>query len=114
MTADDVGLTDLKSVWENSAGSPLTLFEASDPEAETGSYVIQSGERVPEEGWTSHDGDELSVILEGDVTLVTRDTEYTVSEETLSVIPADVEHYSINETDSPTKLVYTVIGGSEK
>lgn len=111
MTGDGVELTNLESVWEDSTGSPLTLFEASNPETEAGSYVIQSGERAPEEGWTSHEGDELSVILEGEVTLVTRNAEYTVSAGTLSVIPAGVEHYSINETDSPTKLVYTAIGG---
>lgn len=111
MTDDGVELTDLETVWEDSTGSPLTLFEASAPDAEAGSYVIQPGERVPEDGWTSHEGDELSVLLEGEVTLVTRDAEHTVSAGTLSVIPAGVEHYSINETDSPTKLVYTAIGG---
>jgi len=108
---DAVELTDLESVWEDSTGSPLTLFESEDPESETGSYVIQPGERVPEDGWTSHGGDEVSVVLEGEVTLVTPSGEYTVSAGTLSVIPAGVEHYSVNDTDSPTKLVYTAIGG---
>ncbi|MCD2204564.1 cupin domain-containing protein [Halobacterium sp. KA-6] len=111
MTNDSVELTDLETVWADSTGSPLTLFEASDPDTEAGSYVIQPGERVPENGWTSHEGDELSVILEGEVTLVTRGAEYTVSAGTVSVIPAGTDHYSINETDTPTKLVYTAIGG---
>jgi len=108
---DAVELTVLDDVWAESSGSPLTLFESDDPEAEAGSYVIQPGERVPEEGWTSHEGDELSVILDGEVTLVTPDDEYTVSAGTLSVIPAGVEHYSVNETDEPTRLVYTAVGG---
>lgn len=106
-----VELTDLDDVWAESAGSPLTLFETDDPESETGSYVVQPGERVPEDGWTSHAGDELSVILDGEVTLVTRENEYTVSAGTLSVIPAGVDHYSVNETGEPVKLVYTVLGG---
>lgn len=111
MSDASVELTDLETVWAESTGSPLTLFESDDPEFETGSYVIQPGERVPEEGWTSHDGDELSVVLDGEVTLVTRDAEYTVPAGTLSVIPSGVEHYSRNESDSPTKLVYTAVGG---
>jgi len=47
----------------------------------------------------------------GEVTLVTPDAKYTVSAGTLSVIPAGVEHYSVNETETPTKLVYTAVGG---
>ena len=111
MSESAVELTDLEAVWEDSIGSPLTLFESDNPESEAGSYVIQPGERVPKEGWTSHDGDELSVILEGEVILATRDAEYTVSAGTLSVIPSGVEHYSRNDSDSPTKLVYAAIGG---
>jgi len=108
---DGVELTELATVWSDSTGSPLELFESSNPDAEAGSYVIQPSERVPEEGWTSHEGDELSVILEGEVILVTRSDEYTVSAGTLSVIPAGVDHYSLNESDEPTRLVYTAIGG---
>lgn len=106
-----VELTALDDVWADSTGSPLTLFETDDPESETGAYVIQPGERVPEEGWTSHEGDELSVLLSGEIELVTPDGEYTVEAGTLSVIPAGVDHYSVNETDEPVKLVYTVLGG---
>ncbi|MFB6183834.1 MAG: cupin domain-containing protein [Haloarculaceae archaeon] len=111
MSGDTVELTDLDSVWTESTGSPHALFESIDPESEAGTFVIQPGERVPDEGWTSHEGDELSIILDGEVTLVTRTDEYTVSEGTFSVIPAGVDHYSVNETDEPTKLVYTAIGG---
>lgn len=107
----DVELTNLDEVWDESTGSPLTLFETDDPESETGAYVIQPGERVPEEGWTSHEGNELSVILDGEIELVTPDDEYTVSAGTFSAIPAGVKHYSVNETDDPVKLVYTAVGG---
>ncbi|AFK21034.1 cupin domain-containing protein (plasmid) [Haloferax mediterranei ATCC 33500] len=107
----DIELTDLEDVWQDSTESPLTLFETDDPESQTGSYVIQPGERVPAAGWTSHEGDEISVILDGSVELVTPDGQYTVSEGSLSVIPSGVEHYSVNETDEPVRLVYTVLGG---
>lgn len=111
MSGETVELTDLDSVWAESTGSPHALFESGDPKSEAGTFVIQPGERVPEEGWTSHEGDELSIILDGEVTLVTRTDEYTVSEGTFCVIPSGVDHYSVNETDEPTKLVYTAIGG---
>lgn len=107
----DVQLTHLNDVWNESTGEPLTLFETNTPQSQTGSYVIQSGERVPPEGWTSHEGDELSVILEGEIELVTPEEEYVVNAGTLSVIPAGVKHYSVNATDDPVKLVYTVLGG---
>ena len=106
----EVELHDLDARWDESVGDPLTLFEQDDPPTQAGSYVIQPGERVPEEGWTSHDGPELSVILSGEVRLVTSATDRIVSENMLSVIPAGVDHYSVNETDEPVRLVYTVVG----
>jgi mannose-6-phosphate isomerase-like protein (cupin superfamily) len=106
-----VELTELAHVWDDSTGRTLTLFESDDPESQTGSYVIQPGERVPEEGWTSHAGDEISVILDGSIELVTPDGKYSVEAGTLSVIPAGVEHYSINRGEEPCRLVYTLVGG---
>lgn len=107
----DVELTTLEDVWAESMDVPLTLHETDDPVSQTGSYVIRPGERVPEAGWTSHEGDEISVILDGEVELVTPDGEYTVSSGTVSVIPAGVKHYSVNDTDEPVRLVYTAVGG---
>ncbi|KZN23066.1 cupin [Haladaptatus sp. R4] len=107
----DIELTNLDDVWDESTGTPLTLFETTDPKSQTGSYVIQPGERAPEEGWTSHESDEISVILDGEITLTTTEGEYTVGSGTLSVISAGTKHYSVNETDMPVKLVYTTLGG---
>lgn len=107
----DVELYDLDEHWDDSTGSPVTLFEQHDPAAQAGSYVIRPGERVPEEGWTSHEGAELSVVLSGEVRVVTPDSEVTVSDGTFSVIPAETDHYSVNDGDEPVRLVYTVLGG---
>lgn len=106
----DVELHDLDDCWDESTGEPLTLFEQDEPPVQAGSYVIRPGERVPEDGWTSHGGSELSVVLSGRVRLVTPDETVTVREGTFSVIPADVEHYSVNEADEPARLVYTLLG----
>lgn len=106
----DIQLHDLESNWSESITDPLTLYESDDPEAVTGSFVIEPGERVPEEGTTSHEGDEISVILSGEIELVTEESR-RVDAGTLSVIPAGVEHYSVNRGNEPVRLVYTILGG---
>lgn len=105
----DIQLHDLDSNWSKSTDDPLSLYESNNPQAETGIFVIEPGERVPEEGTTSHGGDEISVILSGEIEVVTEES-YTVGEGTLSVIPAGVEHYSVNHGDKPVELVYTILG----
>lgn len=100
-------LTDL---WRDSLREPLSLYEGDDPAAQTGSYVIEPGERVPETGTTSHDGDELSVIVSGEIDLVVDAERYTMGPETVSVIPAGTPHYSENTGTEPCRLVYTVFG----
>jgi len=116
-TAEDengVLLFDLDDLWAESRGDPNTLFESTNPAVQSGSYVIEPGERVPETGTTSHDGPEISVILRGEIVLGLPEgdgaTERTVSGGTYSVIPPGVEHYSENRGDEPVELVYTVAG----
>lgn len=111
-TDDAVQLHDLADCWDESTGAPYGLYESDDPQVQTGSYVIQPGERVPESGTTSHGGPEISVILSGEAVLgvPSEDAEYELAGGTLSVIPEGVEHYSENRTDEPVRLVYTVVG----
>lgn len=100
----------LEDIWDESHDEPFALFESDEPNVEAGSYVIEPGERVPENETTSHAGDEISVILSGEIELVV-DGEYTtVGPESVTVIPAGVDHYSKNATDEPVRLVYTVLG----
>lgn len=89
---------------------PLALFQSDDPTVEAGTYVIEPGERVPETGTTSHEGDELSVILSGEIELVAGETEQTVGPESVAIIPAETPHYSENTGAEPVKLVYVVLG----
>ncbi|MFC3959137.1 cupin domain-containing protein [Halovivax cerinus] len=105
----DIHIHDLESNWAESTGDPLTLYETDDPTTESGSFVIEPGERVPEAGTTSHAGDELSVVLSGELEVVTESTR-TVEATAFTVIPAGVEHYSVNRGDEPVKLVYTILG----
>lgn len=105
----DIKLHDLESNWSESTDAPLTLHASDDPQAETGSFVIKPSERVPKEGTTSHGGIELSVIFSGEIEVMTEES-HMIDEGTLSVIPAGVEHYSVNHGDEPVRLVYTILG----
>ena len=110
-----VELHDLAELWERSSGAPHTVFAQEDPQIESGTYVINPGERVPASGATSHDGPELSVILSGEAVIGRPGAggaeERTVPPGTFSLIPAGVEHYSANRGDEPVRLVYTLVGG---
>ncbi|WP_255171169.1 cupin domain-containing protein [Natrononativus amylolyticus] len=106
------GLTvhELAMKWDESTGEPLALYGCDEPTVQTGSYVIEPGERVPETGTTSHDGDELSVLLSGELEVVVDGEQHTVGAESLTVIPAGAPHYSENVGDEPVRLVYTILG----
>ncbi|MXV64057.1 cupin domain-containing protein [Natronorubrum sp. JWXQ-INN-674] len=106
----DVTVHRLEERWDESRDEPFALFESDDPNAEVGSYVIEPGERVPENGTTSHAGDEISVILSGEIDLVADGERITVGPESVTVIPAGVDHYSENTTDELVRLVYAVLG----
>lgn len=100
----------LSDVWMDSTGQPLELFTGDSPEVTAGTFVIGTGDRIPDEGVTSHDGHEISVILSGEVILGTSDGEITLSSGTLVVIPAGTEHYSENRREEQVRLIYTVVG----
>lgn len=105
-----VTITQLSEVWPESRDAPMPLFESEEPVVEAGSYVIEPGERVPETGTTSHEGDELSVILSGHLELVADGERTSVGPETMTVIPAGTTHFSENTGDEPARLVYVVLG----
>ena len=109
-TMGRVTITQLSDVWAQSRDAPLSLFESEEPVVEAGSYVIEPGERVPEAGTTSHEGDELSVILSGRLDLVVDGERSTVGPETMTVIPGGTPHFSENTGDEPARLVYVVLG----
>ncbi len=107
---NDVTVHRLEENWNKSREAPYTLFESGDPQAKVGSFVIEPGERVPETGTTSHEGDEITVILTGEIDLVVGDERMTAGPETMMVTPAGTPHYSVNAGDEPVRLVYMILG----
>lgn len=108
---DEVTIHELGGVWDDSRDSPLPLFQSDDPHCKFGSYVIEPGERVPSEGTTAHQGDEVSVLLSGELDLITEESRRTVEKESMVVIPAGIPHYSENNGKQPARLVYAISGG---
>ncbi len=106
---DPVTIHDLVDLWPDSHGEPYTLIEQDDPTGQVGSYVIEPGERVPPSGTTSHEGAEISVILEGELKLVT-DEEYRLGAGSVVILQPGVEHWSENVGDEPARLIYTILG----
>ena len=106
---DDVTIRDLGELWPASKEEPHAVFEGEDPTGQAGTYEIAPGERVPETETTSHEGTEISVILEGELSLVT-DQEYVVGADSLVVIPPGMEHHSENIGEEPARLVYAIFG----
>lgn len=105
-----VTVYELADLWPASTDDPHAVFEGDEPPGQVGTYVIDPGQRVPASGWTSHAGAEVSVILEGELRLVTEDTDTVVGGGTMTVIPAGVEHWSENVGDAPARLVYAIFG----
>lgn len=112
MDEESIEVTQLADRWPDSVGEPLALVESDDPTVQAGTYVIEPGERVPAHGTTSHEGLELSVVIDGEISLgsPTMKSERRVGPATFVKIPAGVPHYSRNDTDSRVKLVYVVLG----
>lgn len=104
-----VSIQDLAELWPSSHEAPNSIIHQDDPPGEAGTYVIEPGERVPESGYTAHAGTEVSIILEGELRLVTDET-YHVGPDSLVVIPAGTEHYSENHGESDARLVYVILG----
>lgn len=109
MTAEEPTVQPLETVWRDSTDDPLSVYKQDDPPAQTGTFVIRPEERVPATGTTTHDGLEISVVLEGELTLVT-ERSYHVTAPSLVVIPAGVAHYSRNDGDEPVRLTYAIFG----
>lgn len=104
-----VTIHDLSELWPESRDEPHRIVNQTNPAAEAGTFVIEPGQRVPAAGFTSHSGTEVSVVLEGDLRLVT-DEAFQLGPRTIVIIPADTEHYSKNIGNTDARLAYAVFG----
>jgi len=88
-----------------------TLFEDNNVSGgiSFGTVTILPGERVPKEGLSKHKEDEYSVIIEGEIEGESGGEPYSVSQSNATLIPAEEEHWAINSSDKPCKIVWALV-----
>lgn len=87
----------------------LRLNDINNASASIGTVAFKAGQRVPDgEGQSVHDQDEVSIVLEGRITLQTDDKNTTLDAGTLVHIPAGVAHSSVAVED--TRIYFMLIG----
>lgn len=74
-----------------------------------GTAQIPPGVRVPAEGEGVHDGDEYAILFKGSARIVSGGTEYRMSADQASFIPAGEAHWSINDGDTDCELVWILV-----
>ncbi|MFQ6033918.1 MAG: cupin domain-containing protein [Candidatus Bipolaricaulia bacterium] len=100
---------ELESLWADSWGKVLTLVSGEDcAELTAGIVAFKPGQRVPEEGFTSHKGAELSLLLSGELVIVTEDGERTIRSGELVLIERDTLHYSENRSPSEARVIWVI------
>jgi quercetin dioxygenase-like cupin family protein len=93
-------------------GEICKLFESS-PEIAAGVFIFQPGKRVPQEGFSAHDGTEISIVLSGEMLLgFEHDRKQTVKEGDVVIIPKGVPHYSQNVSEREAKIFWTIAPAS--
>lgn len=100
---------ELKSLWPASWGKVLVLVSAEDcPELTAGIAAFKPGQRVPEEGFTSHEGVELSLLLSGELVIGTEDGERVARSGELVLIERDTLHYSENRSPTEARVIWVI------
>jgi len=93
---------------EADAGQLQTLFELA-PDVVAGVFVFRPGQRTPEEGFSAHDGTEISIVLSGEVQLVLKDgQEHHVRAGDIVMIPKGIPHYSRNNGEAEARIFWTL------
>jgi quercetin dioxygenase-like cupin family protein len=106
-----VKLTD-EALWQRATGQALSLTPGEDeaaPDLAAGVFRFEPGQRVPEEGFTAHEGTEVSLVLQGEVVLgLDGEPERTVRSGELVIIPRGVPHYSYNPNAQAAQIVWVI------
>lgn len=96
-------------LWADSAGKALTLISAKDcRELVAGICAFKPGQRLPQEGFTSHKGAELSLMLSGELVLGTEEGERVVKSGELILIEPGTRHYSENRGRTEARVVWVI------
>jgi len=96
-----------EELWHRAAGQTLSLVEGET--ARAGVFQFEPGQRVPQAGFTAHEGTEVSIVLSGEVVLgVEGDLERTVRSGELVIIPRGTLHYSYNPGPGVARIFWVI------
>ena len=90
----------------------LPLFGPETKEREAinmGYAVFGPGVRAPAENFTSHEGDEFSYIISGNLKCFSGGELREAGAGDACYIPAGEPHYSYNDSDTPCSLIYLLV-----
>lgn len=92
-------------------GFLFTCWSVDVPQGQVvmGMADIPPGQRIPLTGTSRHDSDELSVIVEGRLTLVSGGTTASVCVGDSCCIPAGEEHWCENGGSTAVRLVWVMV-----
>ncbi len=97
------------SLWAGSVGKAITLVSAEDcRELMAGICTFKPGQRLPEEGFTSHEGAELSLMLSGELILGTEEGERVVKSGELILLEPGTRHYSENRSRAEARVIWVI------
>ncbi|MGQ9477454.1 MAG: cupin domain-containing protein [Candidatus Bipolaricaulia bacterium] len=97
------------SLWADSMGKVLTLVSPEDcRELMAGICTFKPGQRLPQEGFTSHEGAELSLMLSGELVVGTEEGERVVKSGELVLIEPGTRHYSENRGRAEARVIWVI------
>ncbi len=74
--------------------------------SQAGVAILQPGESIPEEGFSSHGADEISFLLRGDIRLETKEEKVMVESRELVFMPAGKPHRTTNTSDQEAYVIW--------
>lgn len=96
-------------LWADSWGKVLTLISKEDcRELIAGIVTFKPGQRVPQEGFTSHEGAELSLLLSGELVIGTEDGERVAKSGELILIERGALHYTENRALAEARGLWVI------
>lgn len=88
-----------------------TLFKESTDtfDFKFGTVVIEPGESVPDTGFSCHEEDEYSMIIEGTIEGESGGKSFKISEGDATLIPMYEKHWAKNTGNKPCRIVWTLV-----
>lgn len=97
-----------EALWQASCGTACKLLEDS-KDIVVGVFAFRPGQRVPKEGFTSHQGTEVSFVLSGEILLGLVDNpERQIKTGELVIIPKETPHYSRNDSPQEARILWMI------